>query len=169
MKVIVSSRNLVNYHAKEFAPTAIISIVDPEDTFPAFNNDVPIFGAKFDDLCFEPMSDIDIARYHPPTIDLVLDILKFGEDHLDDDSRLLVHCFAGISRSSAAAIIALTPLLGIDSAVEKIAGLNVRHSETLYESGQSWFMPNDLMVKYADKILQKNGELVQLVKSSFKY
>lgn len=171
MEVIISSLTMAKYHADIFKPTAIISIVCPTDDFPAFDNhkNVPIFAAKFDDICFEVKSDHDIARYLPPTIDLVLDILKFGEDHLNDDSRLISHCYAGISRSSAAAIIAMIPLLGINDAVHTVANLQIKLSDSIIKSGKEWLMPNNLMIEYADKVLNLGGELVQLTDRSFDY
>lgn len=171
MEVMISSLALVESRARAFNPTAIISIVCPADDFPAFDEHeaVPIFRRKFDDICFELHSEHDKDKYSPPTIDLVLDILKFGEDNLTNDSRLISHCYAGISRSSAAAIIAMIPLLGAEDAVQQVSDLKIKLSDDKMRSGRQWLMPNNLMIEYADKILNFNGELVKLVNRSFDY
>ena len=81
----------------------------------------------------------------------------------------MVHCFAGISRSSAAAIIAMIPLLGPEEAVKRVMNFEVYQTEGVFEPGHSWFMPNNLMMQYADEELDLAGHLVRLTESSFNY
>lgn len=81
----------------------------------------------------------------------------------------MVHCFAGISRSSAAAIIAMIPLLGPEEAVKRVMNFEVHQSDGVFEPGYSWFMPNNLMIQYADEELGLAGQLVKLTERSFNY
>lgn len=172
MNIEVTSRDRATKVLAKFSPTAIISISDinkPDVDFGLFEGKIPILKLKFDDVCFQPISDYDISRYYPPDDEIIDKILRFGKDHINDDSRLLVHCFAGISRSPAATIISMIPNFGINFAVEKVSKYNVYFDHNSFEQGYSWFMPNDLMISYADKKLELNGELVKLVYENFKY
>lgn len=171
MEIFITSRHLVKLKIPEFKPTEIISIVDPEDDYLEFNlpKETSALQMKFQDLCFEPTSEYDIARYLPPTKSMIKTIIKYGEHNIREDSRLLVHCFAGISRSSAAAIIAMIPLLGPEEAVKRVMAFEVHQSDDIFEPGYSWFLPNNLMIKYADEELGLAGRLVKLTENSFNY
>ena len=165
MEVLITPRSIAEASANRIKPTAIISICDmaaPELEF--LGHSCPILRMKFDDICFELKSKGDIERYSPPSRQLVRSILQFGRDNITDDSKLLSHCYAGISRSSAAAIIATTPLLGFRYAVKMVAELNVQN-----ETGANWFMPNNLMIEYADESLGLNRRLVKFTEDTFRY
>lgn len=171
MEIFITSRHLVKLKIPEFKPTEVISIVDPEDDYLEFNlpKETSALQMKFQDLCFEPASEYDIARYLPPTKSMIKTIIKYGEHNIREDSRLLVHCFAGISRSSAAAIIAMIPLLGPEEAVKRVMAFEVHQADEIFEPGYSWFLPNNLMIKYADEELGLAGRLIKLTESSFNY
>jgi predicted protein tyrosine phosphatase len=154
---------------KIFKPSALISITDPGINNPKHELDIPTLNLSFQDVCFEPQSDVDKLRYKPPTKLIVEDIFHFGAFSYKKNTLLMTHCMAGISRSSAAAIIALCPHYGYEDAVNIVADFDVYQSEGLYEKGSSWFIPNDLMIKYADEILCLNGSLQNLVYSRFCY
>lgn len=169
MPIYVAPINRVLHEAQTFKPDAIISIVDPTMKNPNFPMKVPILNLNFDDICFEPVSFYDKERYSPPTRSHVEEIFHFGAFFYKKDTNLLTHCYAGISRSSAAAIIALCPHYGYKKAVEMVANIQVYQSEGVSEAGSSWFMPNNLMIKYADDQLALNGELINLVETTFSY
>jgi len=165
METLITSRSVAEASADRIKPIAIISICDIADPELQFlGHDCPILRMKLDDICFEPKSKYDIERYSPPTRQMIHSILSFGRENITDDSKLLSHCYAGISRSSAAAIIATTPLLGFRYAVKMIAELSI-HNKT----GADWFMPNNLMIEYADEILGLNRELVKFTEYTFRY
>ena len=168
MNIIISPKSLVAYYLDNFKPDVVISIVDPDDEHPSGLPEKSL-KIKFDDICFEPKSEYDIQRYRPPTQEIVRSILKFAEENIDQNSKILVHCFAGISRSSAAAIIALTAIVSWRESIEIIAQTNTRTLNGLTKSGYSWFMPNNLMIFYLDKILYADGLLVKQVESTFNY
>jgi len=168
MEIIVSSKAFVPIHLKDFCPNLAISIVDPDDAHPT---GLPenCLNLKFDDLTFEPKSDFDIARYRPPTKEMVKEIYLFGEKNINKDSKVLIHCFAGISRSSAAAIIALTYHLGWREAMDTVADLPVMLSLDLYKSGASCFLPNNLMIEYLDNMIYADGRITNYLISRFNY
>lgn len=176
IELVITPKHKAADTAKSFGATHVISISSPGDTLPEFGTIHPdnLIKKYFFDICFEPASDIDKIRYFaPPSREIVNDLLRFGTT-LNHDSKLLSHCWAGISRSSASAIIAMIPLIGYEEAVAKVATLRVPQSgiigrEDCFEAGRDWFLPNVLLIKYADQFLGLNGQLESLVADSFKY
>jgi predicted protein tyrosine phosphatase len=88
--------------------------------------------------------------YTAPTQRDVSGILEFGRELLDDPpGQLLIHCHAGVSRSTAAAAILMA---------QNNAG---REREVFEELDRvrprSW--PNALMVRIADALLEREGAL----------
>ena len=171
MPIYVSPLNLVHQEVQRFQPHGVISIVDPGLDNPIFDPSVKVLNLRFHDICFEPRSIYDKERYTYPTREIVEEIFHFGAVTMKSGERLLTHCFAGVSRSSAAAIIALSPHYGWQEAVRMVAELKVNHTapEPHTEIGSFWFMPNNLMIDYADDFLCLNGELRKLVATTFSY
>lgn len=168
MPVIISSLNKVYANFYSFKPEAIISIVDPYIENPEFNNKIPVLNLQFNDICFELESEYDKRKYSPPNRNHIDDILHFGAVTCNKNTRILTHCFAGISRSSAAAIIALCPLYGYLDAVDIVANADLTIDDKIFK-GSEYFMPNNLMIKYADDRLCLNGDLCKLVDKKFIY
>lgn len=168
MEVIVSSKKLAVPQAKEFNPHFVISITDPEDSHPIFTKS-QVLSLDFHDICFDNLSPYFIANYTIPSREDVKSIYEFSKNNFDDASRVLIHCYAGISRSSAAAIISLCAHMPFKDAVDKIADLETVTYTGYHESGNLWFVPNNLMIKYADEMLNLNGDLVDYVQSKFRY
>lgn len=102
-------------------------------------------------LLFSFFEDTSDPNYpDAPRLRDVRRILEFTRE-LPARARVLVHCRAGISRSTAVAYAVLcqhTPP-GAESK-------NLRRVESL----RPLVMPNRLIVKWADKILKRNGEML---------
>lgn len=90
------------------------------------------------------------ADYKPATPDHIREVLDFGAD-LTDDHHLLIHCMAGISRSTACAISILTDHLGKGS--ERKAAEIVRELRPQAR-------PNRLVLSHADTLLKRGGALL---------
>jgi predicted protein tyrosine phosphatase len=167
MKIFITS--LKNVSSKDYFsdinPDYTISIVDPNVDNPFVRSDDKLL-FKFHDICFEPQSEIDKSRYIPPTRKDVLDIINFGKENFNTNSVLLCHCMAGISRSSAAALISIIPLYGVNEAIETIKRLELSNYEFLQKK---CFYPNNLMIRHADQILSLDGRLESLVEKTFEY
>ncbi len=104
-------------------------------------------------LCFD-----DIAS---PKDDLVLPNKKHVQSALNfaDELRggsLLIHCHAGISRSSAVALAIIAK--GLGAGIEKQACIEL-------EQVNPNSAPNALVIRFADEILERDGALYEMAKS----
>ena len=90
------------------------------------------------------------------TREQVAEILRFGDTcrraSLRRPVHLLIHCYAGASRSTAACYAIVAQTLGPGSAVAALDFV-LRIRPEAY--------PNSLVVEYADHFLARNGELVE--------
>ena len=104
---------------------------------------------------FVPMSDIVVAKdgHILPAEAHVAQVLAFVRDW-DRAAPLVIHCYAGVSRSTAAAYIAACALDETRSEQEI--------AETLRRSSPT-ATPNALMIEVADRMLGRNGRMIQAV------
>ena len=95
----------------------------------------------------------EIHADHPgaPTKAEVEKILAFGKA-LPADARLLVHCFAGVSRSTAAALAIMVQHHGLDKIDDCINMLVEQRPQAC---------PNPVITRYADDLLEANGKLFE--------
>ena len=87
----------------------------------------------------------------PPDVTHVEQLLEFGRGW-EAKSPMLVHCWAGISRSTAAAYILLCDRFGRGSE-RTIANALRRRAPHAY--------PNSLMVRLADAALRREGRMIE--------
>ena len=86
-------------------------------------------------------------------------LLAFGRNVADAGAHLLVHCHAGVSRSTAAAILILAQRHAdrpADEALAEVARLRPR----------AW--PNLRMLELGDAALGRNGEIVAAVRAQYR-
>ncbi len=91
----------------------------------------------------------------PPDERHVAELLAFGRGW-QADAPMLVHCWAGISRSTAAAFILLCDRLGPGSETQIAQGLRYRAPHA---------NPNPLLVRLADDALGRGGRMVEAVRA----
>lgn len=103
------------------------------------------------------MNDICDPRpgFVVPCEDHVRQLIRFAEDW-DGQAPLLIHCWAGISRSTAAAFIVLCAL-NPETPEEHIASVLRSASPTAY--------PNRRLVTIADELLGRGGRMVRAVEA----
>src|SRR5690606_18051091 len=91
----------------------------------------------------------------PPDMKHVESLLRFARDW-DARSPMLVHCWAGISRSMAAAYTVLCDRLGPvqEIAIAKQLRARARHAH-----------PNRLFVQLADQALDRKGMMIRAINS----
>lgn len=95
----------------------------------------------------------------PPAKNDVELLLEFGEICLASsrtgNTHLLIHCLAGVSRSTAAAYALICQMLGSGS--EEAA---FKHILKIRPCAS----PNRLVIKYADQLLERKGAMINFVK-----
>lgn len=129
----------------------LVSIGDPGTRAPAGSARV---AAK---LRLEVEDVIDPSLPFAPTRTDVERIVRFGR-RLPTDGIAISHCDAGISRSSAAAIIALAACYADASEEEVVATVL---------AGAPGLHPNRLMIRLADDVLGREQRLVDAVRRRF--
>jgi predicted protein tyrosine phosphatase len=139
-------------HHSDRAVTHVLSIIDPDcpdpEAFQAYDSHHRTI-LRFHDVV-EPF-----LGYVMPEPGHVEAILAFGESlkrgaEARDQGHLLVHCHAGISRSTAAMAMLLAqtyPDQDEDRIFERLVEIRP----------QAW--PNSRMIAYADRLLSRNGRL----------
>ena len=94
--------------------------------------------------------EVEFAEpYVKPTKDHVRQIAEFARSW-DGRGRVLIHCMAGVSRSSATALILLAT---------RNPGHEREIARLMRERGP-WMNPNPLMIRLADDTLHRDGALV---------
>ena len=140
-----------------FDPTHIVSILDPgeADGVPlVFPEPIRVLSLRFFDIhatggvVGTMLSARDRAEY--PCHDHAQTIIAFGRE-IPRGSRVLCHCWAGVSRSTAAAFVLACMHLPEDQAMDLITKL------------RPGAVPNRLIVRFADKILGFEGRMVAAI------
>ena len=95
------------------------------------------------------------AGESPPTARHVTRLLDFSR-RWDTKAPILIHCWAGISRSMAAAFLVLCDRLGpgCEHAAARMIRTRAPHAD-----------PNRLIVQIADDILGRNGQMIRAVEA----
>ena len=105
---------------------------------------------QFDDIA----RDADFGPYTPPMKEDIQNLINFYNEEVftHEDPVVLIHCFAGVSRSTAAALILLYMHIGdATEAFDELMAIRPIAS------------PNKRMVRFADEILEKDGEFFREV------
>lgn len=161
MKIQITSHKDAFSVAKKISPTHIISITDPGTESPFKNG----FGnSSILHLSFLDITDPIVAskdKNIAPSEDIIRQIYNFGKT-FETDSIILCHCYFGISRSSAAGIISLTPGHGGLGATRMVGSLKIGSVD-----GWNFFQPNGLMISIFDGLIGFDGDLEDLIAQRF--
>jgi len=136
---------------RQLRPSRVVSLLSPYDTFPAFEG----FGS---DLHLQvPIHDIvdDIGEWRAPELSDAESVINFVQPW-DRAAPMLIHCWAGISRSTASAFIAAC-LHNPEAEEQEIAAAIRAASPTA--------SPNKRLVAHADALLGRNGRMNRAVES----
>lgn len=133
--VVWSRREIEENPTDKF--THVVSIIDP-------NKPLDLKRENVSQHTFHDLEE-DYEGYILPSREIVQKIIdNFKSVHAqEDDTSFIVHCTAGISRSSAAALMGIYIACGGDE--KKALGLLLSMKQSIW--------PNALMLKYADEIL----------------
>lgn len=149
--IYISPLSGVKEAIRRYGPSHLVTLLDP-------------------DSMIETPKGIEAARHLRLSVNDITEpidtLVPPGEAHVaklisfirawDQQSPMLVHCWAGISRSTAAAFIALCVLNENES--EDLLAQLVR------ARGAHAF-PNRLMVRHADELLQRKGRMLNAVEA----
>jgi len=136
--------------------THVLSILDPETPAPSTDGDYLRLELRFHDV-IEPSPQV-----HPPGPEHVRGILGFGRNLLAApiaDAHLVVHCHAGVSRSTAAMLLILAQAAPARPAADLAA-------ELLRIRAKAW--PNLRIVEFGDQMLGRGGTLVEAAASIYR-
>jgi predicted protein tyrosine phosphatase len=135
----------------ESGVSQVLSILDPDwpapEAFGAFGEHAKL------ELRFHDVIEPDHADVIVPTAQHVADLLAFGRDLLAEppaDAHLLVHCHAGVSRSTASMALILA------QARPDVPGADIL-AEVLRIRPQAW--PNLRILEIGDAQLARGGSL----------
>jgi len=125
--------------------TCLVSIGDPHDELPAGYDNVP---HKLRLLVADVVTELgateeDIRR-----------IIQLAEGLRSGTGRILIHCEAGVSRSSAAALIMYACWLGPGGEQEALRRVLAQRPIAI---------PNRRMVELADRLLDRRGRLAEVL------
>lgn len=96
-------------------------------------------------------------RQLPPTVDHAKAIVEFAETIRDINGALLCQCFAGISRSSTAALLCLAVWTGPGNERRCVAHLRAVRPAAV---------PHQDLVAFGDDLLNRRGRLIDAVRDS---
>jgi predicted protein tyrosine phosphatase len=149
--ILVSPLSAVERTIATWRPSHLITLLSPEHMI-----ETPALIAADRHL---KLALNDVAEEMPematPTRDHIVRLVDFGRDWRAD-APILVHCWAGISRSMAAAYTLLC---------ERAApGRELEIARALRERAPHAF-PNPLMIRLADEILGRDGRMTEAVAS----
>jgi predicted protein tyrosine phosphatase len=89
-----------------------------------------------------------------PTVDDVRRLIRTAQSLAERSGRVVIHCQAGISRSTAAAVIFYAVLLGSGREEEAMARVL---------AAREFASPNRRMIALADELLELEGRLIAAV------
>lgn len=154
MNIIVTSKADVRAAYFDHQTTHILSILDHDEEFVK-----PDYIKTENWKRFNCSDTHDTSNSKAPTKKLVKDILDWAKE-LPEDANLLVHCFAGISRSTSIAMAIMIQKYGVRS---------IDHAIDHISSMRRVCAPNKLITQYADELLGCNGEFYFKAQSRVKY
>jgi len=149
--ILVSSLSAVEGTIERYHPSHLVSLLSPE-----YMIVTPQEIAVERHLRLAVNDVLEVwAGDSPPNQDHIARLVAFGREWAAD-APMLVHCWAGISRSMAAAYILLCDRSGSGHEYEIARALRRRAAHAY---------PNALMVELADRALKREGRMIEAVAS----
>lgn len=137
--------------ARQLKPSRVVSLLSPYDAFPEFQ------GVGRESHLQVAIHDItqDIGEWQAPASADAERVIRFVESW-DRRDPLLIHCWAGISRSTASAFI--TACVHNPRADEEEIAWAIRNAS-------STASPNARLVGHADALLGRNGRMIRAIET----
>jgi predicted protein tyrosine phosphatase len=125
--------------------TYLVSIGDPHDELPVGYDNIP---RKLRLLVADVVTELGATEED------VWQIIRLAEALRSGTGRVLIHCEAGVSRSTAAALIMYACWLGPGCEWEAMERVLAQRPEAI---------PNSRMVRLADRLLERRGRLSEVL------
>ncbi|HTW34516.1 MAG TPA: hypothetical protein VMD53_07855 [Rhizomicrobium sp.] len=148
--ILVTPLSAVEETIRLYRPSHLVTLLSPEHMIETPEGFDP---ARHLRLAVNDVADAWNAEA-PPEPHHVDRLLAFGRTW-NADAPMLVHCWAGISRSMAAAYILLCDRLG--------PGLEEQIAKRLRARAPHAF-PNPLLISHADEALARQGRMIEAVR-----
>jgi len=149
MTLLVGPLDAVHAMATREPPARVVSLLSPELEPPRLGRDLPHLVLRFHDI------DGPREGLTPPDA-AAIDALVAFADAWREPGPMIVHCWMGISRSTAAALIlaaAADPDRSEDDAARAL------------RATAAFATPNPLMIALADARLERGGRLIAAVEA----
>lgn len=151
MSIWICSLAAAPQMARTLRPSRIVSLLSPYDTFPSFDGMGPDLHLTV------PIHDIvdDIGDWRAPDVSHAESVIRFVESW-DRTAPMLIHCWAGISRSTASAFI---------TACVHNPHVDEGEIASAIRSASITAQPNKRLIAHADAVLGRGGRMVRAVES----
>lgn len=149
--ILVTPLSAIERSIRQYRPSHILTLLAPDHMIPhqdGFATDRHLR------LALEDVTGSWLSAC-PPCSSQVENLIAFGRGWTAE-APLLVHCWAGVSRSMAAAYTLLCDKLGSGREMEIAQALRSRAPHAC---------PNTLMVQLADDVLGRSGRMVSAIHS----
>ncbi|MEG9862989.1 MAG: hypothetical protein V6Z81_10975 [Parvularculales bacterium] len=150
MKIYISPLSAIEEAIARHQPSHLISALGEEEMIETPAGIAPQRHLK---LTMHDISEVRDGMISPST-EHIGRLISFIDEWDTTAAPLLVHCWAGISRSSAAAFIALCRI-NPDMPEEALARLLREQAAFIY--------PNALMVRHADALMGREGRMSRAI------
>jgi len=149
MKIVVCPLSQVPQMVAAYAPERVVSLLDPDFAFPHLGS---AYQGRHLRLALHDVHDSGAGRIMPAAghVDQLLSFLTLWSR----SAPILIHCRAGIGRSTAAAFIAAC--LHHPNLNEREIAVNLRRISPLAR-------PNEMLVKLADSVMQRSGRMARAI------
>jgi len=148
--ILVTPLSAIEDTIRRYRPSHMVTLLSPEHMIetPAGVEAARHLRLSVNDVSDALASDLPPSEYH------IAQLLEFGRGW-NADAPMLVHCWAGVSRSMAAAYTLLC---------DRFPGAEHDIARALrYRAPHAW--PNALMVQLADSALRREGRMVEAINS----
>lgn len=146
-RLIVSPLEASEETARARRPSHVVSLSAPGAAAPLLAGDHRRLALVFNDIA-EPREGLT-----PPTATDIQTLLDFAADW-DGARPMLIHCWAGVSRSTAAAYVVACARSNPGREAETAARLR---------SAAPFATPNPLMIALADALLRRDGAMTRAI------
>ena len=149
--ILVTPLSAVEETIRRYRPSHMVTLLSPEhmiETPPGLAADAHL------QLGINDVADANFAE-SPPAEHHIERLIGFGRGW-NAEAPMLVHCWAGVSRSTAAAYILLCDRLGAGCETDVASALRYRAPHAF---------PNPLMIRLADRALGREGRMVRAVET----